>query len=563
MTHKRGNHLLLWGLCFWALCVKLTKLEKVCFACLARSLTAAVKRTLETETPQLPVRFEDIGTAQYRITSGVEKTQLTYSASLSKITGCSVYLKHDYKQHTGSFKERGALNTLLLLDSEQRRNGVIAASAGNHALALAYHGRRLNIPVTVVMPTIAPITKIQKCKSYGATVHLFGENIAQAKEFAMGLVEQNGYSYINGYDDPRIIAGAGTLGLEVVQQLPDVDAVLVPVGGAGLIAGVSLAIKTLRPQALVYGVEPDACASLTLALREGKPTPFPSRTTLADGLAVPTVGANAFAVSRQYVDKVVTIAEHYIALAVLRLVEEEKTVVEGGGAIGIAPLLAHQVSELRGKKVCVLLCGGNIDTTVLGRVIERGLAADNRLIRVNAAISDRPGGLASFTRIIAEEGGSIKQINHERAFLPEDDDIATVAVTVTIETTGIDHAISLYERLLKEGYRHLRVDIDRTAVSSLLDRLATHHSFAQSFRELYEAQLQRGAVDRDVFRMMLSDCMHQLQVVQEKTRPETVQRACDTLFDLLDGNSDGVVTPDEFGTALKMFIEQRRIPNKE
>eukprot|EP01100_Stratorugosa_tubuloviscum_P016066 TRINITY_DN993_c0_g1_i1.p1 TRINITY_DN993_c0_g1~~TRINITY_DN993_c0_g1_i1.p1 ORF type:complete len:422 (+),score=210.30 TRINITY_DN993_c0_g1_i1:108-1373(+) len=414
----------------------------------------------DSDYEALPVHFEDISTAAFRIRNGVRRTECLYSDSLSKVTGCEIWFKHDHRQATGSFKERGALNALILLNSEQRRRGVIAASAGNHALGLAYHGKRLDIPVTVVMPKSSPLTKVNNCMTLGASVHLHGNNIADAREKANELMKESGQEYINGYDHPSIIAGAGTLGLEILEQMSELDAILIPVGGAGLIAGVSLAVKKLRPEIQVIGIEPVNCASLTLALKQGKPTRFEPLSTLADGLAVPVVGENAFKISKKFVDKVITVEERFIALAILRLVELEKTVVEGGGAVGLAALLAGQLPELNGKKVAIALCGGNIDISVLGRVIERGLAADGRLIRFEAVVSDRPGGLAAFTKLLAEYRASVKDIFHERAFL--DKDIATVTVRCVVETMSEDHAKELLQKLVESGYL---VDADHSSVT--------------------------------------------------------------------------------------------------
>jgi len=416
----------------------------------------------DPEYLSLPVVFEDVGMAAFRIRNGIKKTECIYSEALSQETGCQLYFKHDHRQHTGSFKERGALNALLLLDEDQKKKGVIAASAGNHALGLAYHAQKLGILCTVVMPVTAPITKISKCRDYGATVHLYGENIGDSKEYALKIGQDKGQEYINGYDHPAIIAGAATMGLEIVEQVPDVDAVLVPIGGAGLIAGVSLAMKMLHPRVQVIGVEPVNCASFTKALQEGKPVPCDTKPTLADGLAVPTVGTNAFQVARKFVDKVVTVSERFIALAVLRMLEVEKAVVEGGGVIGLAPLLSGTLPELKGKKVVVCLCGGNIDITVLGRVIDRGLAADGRLLQFDAPISDRPGGLAEFCKTIAETGASVKDIHHERAFLVTD--MMTINVRCVVETKNAKHAQDLLQHLINAGYL---INMEQTSLQSL------------------------------------------------------------------------------------------------
>jgi threonine dehydratase len=266
-------------------------------------------------------------------------------------------------------------------------------------------------------------------------------------------VASEGLDYINGYDDPPILAGAGTIGMEIIDDVPDVEVVVVPIGGAGLIAGVSCAIKTLKPDVQVIGVEPEFCASYTYALRAGKPVPAPFTPTLADGLAVPVVGSHAFEVARHYVDECVLVSEKEISLAVLRLIENEKVVVEGGGAAGLAALLpgaALDRVDMKGKNIVVPLCGGNIDTTVLGRVLDRGLAADRRLVNFYATVSDRPGGIAGLTALMAREGASIKDIYHERAWLHTSVD--QVQVKCVVELQGVEHGQRLQAALMAQGY---------------------------------------------------------------------------------------------------------------
>lgn len=399
---------------------------------------------------QLPVSFEDILAARQRIGDAVYASPCPPSQLLSELTGCTVHCKLEYLQRTGSFKERGARNALMLLDDDDARRGVIAASAGNHALALASHAGALGIPVTVVMPTVAPLTKIENCRKLGANVILEGGNIAESREYAMTLVESRGLTYINGYDDPAIIAGQGTIGLEILEQVKDVDAIVVPLGGGGLIAGIALAVKTQRPDVRIIGVEPKRAASYVAALEAGEPVMIDMKPTLADGLAVPKVGGNAFVIARRFVDEVVTVGERAIARAVLRLVECEKAVVEGAGAAGLAAMIDGACASLRGKKVALPLCGGNIDTPILGRIIERGLAADGRLCRFTATISDRPGGLAAFTRLIADLGASVRDIAHDRAFAGED--LYTVVIHCVLETRDAQHIDEIKLRLEQEGF---------------------------------------------------------------------------------------------------------------
>ncbi|ETW06106.1 hypothetical protein H310_03699 [Aphanomyces invadans] len=293
------------------------------------------------------VTFEDISTATYRVREGIQHTSCNYSAFLSKRMGYELFLKKDYRQMTGSFKERGARNALMLLTPEQKQRGVIAASAGNHALALAYHGRMLGIPVTCIMPTIAPLAKVKGCQELGARVILHGAHILEAKIKADEFVDTEDLVYINGFDHPNIIAGAGTMGIEILNQVPKADAIIVPVGGGGLIAGIALAVKTLNPSIQVIGVEPENCASFTAALAAGHPVDTNTKPTLADGLAVPKVGANAFEVAAPLIDRMVTVSEKAIALSVLRLCELEKVVVEGGGAASLAALIDDKLPDLR------------------------------------------------------------------------------------------------------------------------------------------------------------------------------------------------------------------------
>ena len=367
---------------------------------------------------------------------------------MSKATGSRIFFKHEWEQRTGSFKERGARNALMSLSDAQKKKGVVAASAGNHALALAYHGSNLGIPVTVIMPSIAPLTKITKCRDLNARVILHGATIADAAKYGKEEYEKKeGLKYINGFDDFEIIAGAGSMALEILEDVKDVDAIVIPVGGAGLIAGCALAIKTLKPDCLVVGVEADRCQSMSAALKAGKPTLVPSGATLADGLAVPTVGPRSFETCKDLIDIMVTVSERDIATALLRLVELEKLVQEGAGASGLAGILANKIPQLKGKTVAVALCGGNIDTSTLGYCIERGLVADGRLIKFEAVVSDRPGGISGLCAVIAEAGASIKHINHDRARLGEESH--SVLVKVECECTGPDMAKDLIQRLDK------------------------------------------------------------------------------------------------------------------
>lgn len=397
----------------------------------------------------MTVTLQDIQDARVRIAGGIYDSPCPESIPLSEIARCRVYCKLDYLQRTGSFKERGARNALLLLDAQQRSRGVIAASAGNHALGLTYHGQLLGIGVTVVMPQFAPLIKRTTCRRLGANVLLHGESFGQAREHAQKLAAERGLTYIHGFNDPPIIAGQGTMGLEILEQVPDLQVVVVPIGGAGLAAGIGLAIKSLRPNVQILGVEPDRAASFTAALAAGHPVDVSCRPTLADGLAVGRVGDLSFALARQYVDRVVTVREDELALAMLRLVELEKSVVEGGGAAPLAACLAGKLPEVTGKNTVMILSGGNVDPLILSRVIEKGMVADGRLCRFTAVITDRPGGLAKLTRLIADSGASVADITHDRAF--SGPDVAAVNVLCKVETADRAHIKQLFALLAEHG----------------------------------------------------------------------------------------------------------------
>jgi threonine dehydratase len=387
----------------------------------------------------------DIEAARARIRGGIYESPCVESIPLSQLTGAHIYCKLDYLQRTGSFKERGARNALLQLSAEQRARGVIAASAGNHALGVAYHSALLGIPVTVVMPKFAPLIKVSNCRQLGATVVLRGSDLSEARVEAEAIAARERLTFIHPFDNEHVIAGQGTIALEILEQAPDVQAIVAPVGGGGLLAGIGTVVEARKPDVRVIGVEPAHAACLTAALAAGHPVPVTLSSTLADGLAVAQAGAFAFDVLRRVVDQVVTVDEATIALAVLRLIELEKSVVEGAGAAPLAAFLAGKLDTLRGRNVVLVLCGGNIDLTILDRVIEIGLVADGRLSRFTVSISDRPGGLARLAEVIASTGASIKEIVHDRAF--SGPDLSEVRVVCVVETTGHDHVAALHRAL--------------------------------------------------------------------------------------------------------------------
>ena len=396
------------------------------------------------------VTLDDILAAQTRIAGRVLRSPCPRSIPLSEATGADVFCKLDLLQRTGSFKERGACNALMMLDDAAKSRGVVAASAGNHALGLAYHGKLLGIPVTVVMPRFAPLVKVATCRRLGARVILEGETFDDARRGAAAIADRDGLDRIHGFDDPRVIAGQGTMALEILEDVPDAAAIVVPTGGAGLLAGVAVAAKALRPDIRIVAVETAAAPSFSASLAAGRPTQVPIHPTLADGLAVGRVGELSFPLAAPLVDQVVTVDEAELSLAVLRLLELEKTVVEGAAASALAALLGGRCPELAGLSTVLLLCGGNIDLTILDRVIDHGLVVDGRRWRFTARISDRPGGIARLTAAIAAGGASVREIVHDRTFSGAD--VFSTGVEVTVETAGHDHVATLARALEADGF---------------------------------------------------------------------------------------------------------------
>lgn len=396
------------------------------------------------------VTLDSILAARERIRDVIYHSPCPYSFALSRVCGCDIYCKFDHLQVTGSFKERGARNRLLQLTPEEKGRGVIAASAGNHALALAYHGGELGIAVTVVMPRWAPLIKVSNCRGFRANVIVHGDSFDEAKAHARELMEAQGLVYIHGFDDPEIIAGQGTMGLEILEDLPDVDAVIVPVGGGGLIAGVGIAMKALKPGVRIIGVEPLHAPTLRASLAANRVVRIETKPTLADGLAIAEIGGLCFEIARDVVDDLVMVDEAQIAMAVLRLLELEKTVVEGAGATPLAAAMGRSLG-LEGKKVVLCLCGGNIDLTVVSKVIEHGLAADGRLCRVVARMSDRPGSLARLAGVLAATGASVKEVYHDRNFGPAD--VGSVAIACVLETRDFSHIDEIKTALDGAGIR--------------------------------------------------------------------------------------------------------------
>jgi len=402
------------------------------------------------KTPSnLGVSLSEIMAARLRLGDAVIRTPCVESAALSELTGARIFCKQEHLQRTGSFKERGARNALALLPPEQARRGVIAASAGNHALGLSWHGRDLGIPVTVVMPRFAPLVKVARCRRFGATVVLHGDTFDEARTEADRLATEQSLTYLHPFDDPHVIAGQGTLAFEVLEQVPDADAVLIPVGGGGLLAGAATVLHALKPELQIIGVEPAHAACFAAGMEAGQPVRIHTRFTLADGLAVAEAGRHTLSIARPLVHRMVKVGEESLALAILRLAELEKCVIEGAGAAGLAAMLGDALLELAGKRVVLLLTGGNIDPLAHSRVIERGLAADGRIYRFDALISDRPGGLAHLSSVLAAAGANVTEIVHNRTFAGPD--LSRVHVLCTVETRDRAHIAELQRRLEESG----------------------------------------------------------------------------------------------------------------
>lgn len=393
----------------------------------------------------------DIERARERLRTAVYETPCAYSQTLSDLTGTRCFVKLENLQMTGSFKERGATNLLLQLDTAARAAGVVAASAGNHGLAVAFHAARLGIPATIVMPEWAPLIKVTSARRQGANVILAGANFDEAYARAREIATARGLVFVHPFDDLRVIAGQGTLGLELLDQRPDVSGVIVAVGGGGLIAGIAVAIKARRPDVRVVGVEANAIPAMQRSLEAGRSVVLPAAPTIADGIAVRQVGDLTLALARKYVDEIVTVSEEEIANAILLLLEIEKTVVEGAGAAPLAALLNRRLG-LQGACVVLVLSGGNIDVTMLSRIIDRGLVKDGRLVRLGVLLRDRPGALARLTSLIAEERANILHIEHDRAF-SRGATIDETEVELTLETSGRDQIEQLKARLEAAGYR--------------------------------------------------------------------------------------------------------------
>ena len=393
------------------------------------------------------IGLDDVRAAAARIAGRVVRTPCLHSRTLSAITGCEIWLKFETQQFTASFKERGALNRLLKLDEAAKTRGVIAMSAGNHAQGVAYHGRALGIPVTIVMPRFTPFVKVENTQRLGARILLEGDGVDEAAVFARELCQRQNLTFIHPYDDPLIIAGQGTIALEMLEETPELDMLVVPIGGGGLLSGMAVATKAISPRTALFGVEAALYPSMLHRL-EGRGPPQ-GGSTIADGIAVKEPGELTLPIIRELVDKVLLVDEPAIEAAILLLLEIEKTVAEGAAAACLAAVLAHRETFL-GKRVGLVLCGGNIDSRLLSAVILRGLVRSHRLVRYRVCVPDAPGSLARITQVIAQRGGNIVEVTHQRAFSLRS--VRQADVELTIETRTGEHALELATALRAEGF---------------------------------------------------------------------------------------------------------------
>jgi threonine dehydratase len=396
------------------------------------------------------LNFADVEEARRRIRDQIYMSPLSYSETISRMSSSKVFFKLDNLQMTGSFKERGALNRLLTLTQDEAEHGVIAASAGNHGMAVAFHSRRLNVESTIVMPLHAPLIKVGRVRQYGAQTVLNGEDYDGAFTQAQRLSQERGLTFLHAFNDPTIIAGQGTIGLELYEQNSQLDAVIVPVGGGGLIAGIALVLKVLNPRIRIIGVQAEVIPSMKAALEKGAPISLAPATTIADGIAVRKVGETALDLVKKHVDEIVTVSEGEIANAVLLLLEIEKTVAEGAAAAPLAALINKKVN-LTDKNIALIVSGGNIDVNLISRIIEKGLIQDGRLSRFSVVISDRPGNLARLSQRIADLDANILQIGQSRGFGRIA--IDQTEVELVVETAGLNHVERIRSELSKDGFQ--------------------------------------------------------------------------------------------------------------
>ena len=389
----------------------------------------------------------DISAARERISDHIVTTPFQHSKTLSGLAGAEIFLKFENQQFTASFKERGALNRLLQLSDSEARRGVIAMSAGNHAQAVAYHGRRLDIPTCIVMPRTTPNAKVEQTRVFGAEIILHGEQFDETLAFTLDAAAQRDLTVVHPYDDPAVIAGQGTLGLEMMEQIDDLDVLVVPVGGGGLIAGMALAAKSIRPIELV-GVQAERYPSSYNAFK-GLADVVPGGGTVAEGIAVKSPGVLTLAILKTQVDDMLLVSEEQIEKALFSLLEIEKTVAEGAGAAGLAAVMQHS-ERFQGQRVGVVLSGGNIDMMILSSILQRGLVRSHRLLRLRVELPDVPGALADITRLLGELDSNIVDISHQRTF--GGSTVRAAVVELVLQMRGEEQAEQVIRALNEHGF---------------------------------------------------------------------------------------------------------------
>jgi threonine dehydratase len=398
----------------------------------------------------LPVTLAGIRAAAAAIEGAVLKTPMRHSRTLSAITGAEVFLKFENRQFTASFKERGALTTLLSLTPAERARGVVAMSAGNHAQGVAYHAGRLGIPATIVMPVTTPFTKIKYTSDFGATVLVEGRDLNEATEVARGIEQADDRVFIHPYDDPRVIAGQGTVGLEMLEAFPDLDALVVPVGGGGLIAGVAIAAKALKPEIEIFGVQSELYPAMRDALRGGTVATAPPHQTVAEGIAVKSPGALTTPIVKALAADILVAREAAIEHALALILEVEKTLVEGAAAASLAALLAEP-GRFAGRKVGLVMSGGNIDMRLLSNLILRELVREERILSLTVELEDRPGQLAQVAAVVGEAGGNILEVSHNR--MMDGTPLKSASLSLVIEARDAAHAGDIRARLSAAGLK--------------------------------------------------------------------------------------------------------------
>lgn len=395
--------------------------------------------------------LEKIYQASVVLKDVIRKTPLVKTVGISK--DCELYLKPENLQKTGSFKLRGSGYKIAMLSEEEKKKGVIACSAGNHAQGVALAAQKYGIPAIICLPDSAPISKVEATKSYGAEVCLVQGCYDDAYAKALELRDKMGYTFVHPFDDEDVIAGQGTIGLEIINELDDLDAVIVPIGGGGLIAGIAYAIKAIKPSVKVYGVQASGAPSMFNSIKNGKIETLSSVSTIADGIAVKTPGENTFELISKYVDDIAVVSEDEIAASILALIEKQKMVAEGAGAVAVASVMFNKF-PIQGKKVVCVVSGGNIDVSILSRVIERGLQKSGRLASILIELVDKPGQLKDVSRIIADKGGNVTSVHHERA--GEIPNINGCYLRISIETRNYEHIEEIISALEKEGFKIIK-----------------------------------------------------------------------------------------------------------